>query len=240
MSEELKPRELRFDPETQRKRYLVDMFEKGLSDKRNTIGYHATSIESIQYLIKSGHLPVAQVEELFGEHDAGLPQQGDLYFVPRKSKFLNYNPDVVKFFPEEDRISTQMEVYAREIGSVHSFLTALNLTVGNSEYRDGAQTLVSGMHRYQAREFRELLHSLGITDEQIDEALIEAKERHGVVLGLRSSLLKKHKVKDGDIGAGDMRINIPSGMDYRSISGIQTFGRYEHDFFLKMKQDLPH
>lgn len=238
MPEQPKPREMRYDPETERKMYLVAMFEKGLSDTQGTIGYHATSIESIQYLIRTGHLPGSQSEELPGAHNAWRMQKGDLYFYPRKSKFPDYDPNVSKYFLDEGGVIVAVSDYAHRIASVHYLLTKLNLGLENQDYNNGARELLSGMFISEIREFRETLYSLDITDAQIDQALKEAKERKGIILGLGVSLLKTHQVRDGDRNAGDLRINFPSGMDYTYISGVESFGKHEREFFSDIKKSL--
>lgn len=237
--EKPKPRELRTDPETQRKRRLVELFEKGLDDVRGTIGYHATSLESIEHLIKTGHLPGAATEEVRGPQDPSQLQKSDLYFYPRKSQFPDYDPKVSKYFPDEARVVFRTTVYAQDVASEHYFLSKLKLGLKNQEYKLGAGALLSGTGKSEIREFREKLNSIGISDDEIDQAKAEAKQRKGVVLGLSKKLLKEYKPISGDPEEGDLRFNFPRGMDYTYISGIESIGEQERDFFRKLKESLP-
>lgn len=239
MPEQPTPREHGDSQEIIRMRRLVELFKIGLKNPTNMIGYHATSIESMQYLIATGHLPGSQAEELPNVHDERPMKKGDLYFYPRRFQFPDYDPNVSKYFLDESHVIVAVADYAQRIASVHYFLTKLNLDLENQDYNNGARELLSGMFRSEIREFRELLYALGVTDVEIDLAVKEARERKGVILGLSKSLLKKYKVKDGDAGAGDLRINFPSGMDYNYISGIESFGKQERAFFQNMKDNLP-
>lgn len=41
----------------QRERFIAEAYRKGLTDTRSTVGYHGSSKEALQYLLRTGVLP---------------------------------------------------------------------------------------------------------------------------------------------------------------------------------------
>ncbi len=211
---------------------LMELFELGLGNTRRTIGYHGTSIESMQYLIRTGHLPGAVGENIAASpENSWLPQKGDLYFYPLKSKFPGYDPDISKYFPDETHVIDSVVGYASDIAESHCFLMKLGLGLDNLEYNIGARNLMCGMFRNEIREFKEKLISIGINNADIDQAVKEAKKRKGIILGLSTTLLRQYQPKDGDKHEGDLRFTFPKGLDYKYISGLEPLGEEEFNFF---------
>lgn len=221
------------NPEMIRIKRLKELFERGLKDRGRTIGYHGTSIESMQYLIRTGHLPGAVGENITASpEDSWRLQKGDLYFYPLKSKFPDYNPDVSKHFPDEAHVIDRVARYASDVARAHYFLTKLGLGFDNPEYNLGARNVMAtGMLHTEIREFKEELISIGISSTDIDQAVQEAKQRKGVVIALSATLLKKYQPRDGDRDEGDLRFTFPNGLDYKYLSGLKPLGEEESRFF---------
>lgn len=229
------PEPLQMESEQQEKsrmNRLVELFESGMNAK-DIIGYHGTSLESIEFLAKSGHLPGG----LFSH--AG--QEGKyLYFFPKKSEFLHH-PSASEFREEKSLVSEAAD-YAESIAGSHCLLKRLGLDIGDRELDPMARNLVSNIPAdvwNPTTERDHFLNNLGIKKTDLDEALDDARKRKGVVLALNKTILTSHTLSGGDPTEGDLRILIPEGLSLDYISGLEPIGQVEWEYFEKLQEKPP-
>jgi len=209
---------------------VVELFEKGLDDTEDCIGYHGTSLEALQYLIENGHWPVSNLEGFYGDTPG-------ISFYPRKSQFSTFDLLGVNF-PDEKYMAKEAANYAEQIARSHHLLRLLNLPIDDDAMEDNARNIANNSPddaRDPEKEYRFFLEI--VKDKKIlDEAIAKAKKRHGVVIGLSKSALGKGTVQHGD--PGDLRILTPSGVDLSFISGIEPMGQEEFDFLKNLQRSL--
>ncbi len=209
-----------------RTKKILELFSRGLNDSENCIGYHGTSVEAINYLLKNGCLPGRRDSET---ENKSLPQKGDFYFMPIREHLLGLQ----EFKREETQDPTKYaENYAHFISAGDYFLTNLNLDIENQEY-------ISFSRRFlfdDDPEAEEFFLSKGFSKQLLDSAAREAKKRKGVIIGIHKNALDKYVPKYGD-GGDDLRFSLPSeGLSYEYLSGIEPLGQEEWDYFIKIKE----
>ncbi len=212
--------------ETTRLKKILELFAKGLDDSENCIGYHGTSTEAINYLLKNGYLAGRRDCEA---KDKNLPQKGDFYFMPIREHLSAFQ----EFKREEDKDPIKYaENYAHFISAGDYFLTNLNLDITNQEY-------ISFSRRFlfdDDPEAEEFFLSKGFSKQLLDSVAREAQKRKGVIIGIHKNALDKHVPTYGD-GGDDLRFSLPSeGLSYEYLSGIEPLGQEEWDYFIKIKE----
>lgn len=196
------------------------------------VAYHGTSIEAIEYMLEFGFIP-GYASENYDE--LGLPQYGDIYFGPRE----NVSWDEIPSTKGLSLNGTDLEI--QSIGAIaggvargHRFCKLLGLPI--SMYGFFAEMLVEefGNSNVFAQDARREINPIGIPEERIEQAVIDAKQRKGVIVGLHRNALKVFPFSIGDSG-DDIRIS--RGLtrltpDYLTV--IQPLGEEEKQFFAEM------
>lgn len=218
------------NPETERQRKLIELFERGLDDE-DAIGYHGTSLESIEYLIRNGHLPGGTFENP-PKHEV---QPGDFYFFPNKAKFPEH--PLASTFHDADTAIDKAAIYAQDIAEEHYLMKKLGLDFSNMKLRNAARWVTEG-YTVDSETCYRLLLAQGLSKGNLDRAIKEARGRKGVVLGLGPSMIEQHLPMEGDKGHGDLKIHLPAGLDISFLSGLEPIGQQEWDFFEKLQQEL--
>ena len=214
------------DPEiTKRENHLIDIFDLGL-DGEDVIGYHGTSLESIEYLIENGHLPGATEDIIL--------RRGDLYFYPRKKMFQEHH--LAHTFFDSEAIE-KTEEFASIIAQEHYLMKHLGLDMNDQSMRRLAKGML--LFDMEQEEAYEELGKMGFSPEQLDEALEQAEERSGIVLALDKKILQHFNPEDGDENEGDLKINCPDGLDYSYFSGLKPISDQEWDFFENLRKKDP-
>ena len=194
---------------------IISLFERGM-DTKDSVGYHGTSIESIEFLLENGHLP--------GGYD---PEDGGnyLYFWPKKSKFEG-NPLHDGLIEEKDALG-MAEYYADELAKTHFLMKRFGLDMDDGKKTRMVRDLFSPVSHDEA--YKSLL-DLGIDKKELDFEIRQAEKRKGVVLSLNSNILESHSALPGDTEE-DLRIAIPEGLKLDFISGLEPMGDKEWKYF---------
>lgn len=216
--------------EEERCRKLVEYFENGLDNDASTLGYHGTSLETIEYLIKHGHLPGGTGKKK-SEHDVAV---GALHFYPSKEKFANH-PLFAEFSDKEKAIDGAGS-YAKTIAATHYFLRALGLDLSNRDQTYIARYLTSWAHTVERDEIFDDMISAGYDREYLEQTFERAIQRKGVILALNVDLLKSHQVLDGDAREGDLKVMLTEGLDCNGIVGLEPLGQEEWNYFEEMQR----
>ncbi|TAK96308.1 hypothetical protein EPO05_02185 [Patescibacteria group bacterium] len=209
-------------------KHIAMSFERGM-DAEERIGYHGTSLESLQYLLKFGHLPGA------AEADSTLGyQRGDLFFFPRKDKFFNQHADDA--YMEEKEAIEETEVYAGILARAHFIIVSLGLDLNNPENQQVGRALSMGLDNEAEELIDQLSAKLKKSRRSIEKIISDSKKRKGVVVAIADKAIYDFSVGSGDDGEQDLYLRCPVGLSYKYIAGIKPIGQGERYFFEKIQQ----
>ncbi len=229
MTEKLPHRELTKNTELVRIQKIVELFEIGLDNDEGSIGYHGTSLEALEFLIKEGYLPGGTGTNL-KETDV---QHGDLHFFPLKSKFASHAQ--VGTFPDESEILDDVAIYAEGIAGEHYLLRKLNFDLSDQKHGYMARILARRSYDLDYQEAYTQMLLEGVDKKVLDAAIEGASKRKGVVIALSMQLLETYTPVDGD--PGDLKIHFPKGLDLNGISGIEPMSTDEYDYLDRLQND---
>lgn len=213
-----------------------ELFAHGLESKETALGFHGTSWEAIEELLRTGALPPSSSKNLKGVTHAA----GRVYFhlTPQA---LPKHPLVHTFRKTHQEVIHEVEGYAEDIARTHAFMKALGLDLGDRSFTDaraaasqmGRQRRIRSLERFfsdlNASHHYKRLRGLGITDEEIRRALEIAATRNGIVLSIRRSVMDVFKIAEGDKDNGDLSIVCPDGLPVEHISGLEPMGDFEYE-----------
>jgi hypothetical protein len=216
---------------------VSELFSKGLESNETALGYHGTSWEAIEELLRTGVLPASSSKNVSDDaHPAGR-----VYFYPLKEA-LPKHPLACTFL-EMHAIMKNAGWYARSTARVHAFVRALDLDLNDRSLNQLAGSLflfdttlpskISALIKLFSKNFAmklyESLKNFDKTDLEIQDALRLANEREGIVLSIRRNVVKAFEIADGDKNEGDVCLLCPNGVPIKHISGIEPLGQYEYD-----------
>ncbi len=219
--------------------FLLDLFEKGLDNKDEGIGYHGTSLEAIEQLLVSGKLIGRTTEDkLLRRYNLG-----DISFFPVKTKFPEH--PLFSTFLDDDKIIGEAAGYAEDNARAHAFLKLVGLNNVPEMYEHGKQVSFCSW-RFGREDYfpfmkdeKESVHAFlkrGVSICQIREAFLKTRHRKGVVLGLSEKILEFYEISGGDKGEGDLVIKARGGLDYCFLCGLEPLGEEEWDFFERLQK----
>lgn len=213
---------------------------------KGCIGYHGTSLETVEYLLKHGVLP----GHTNSSDSLLLPRE--FYFNPRLHKFPLTHPLFTKsswlemrrlFSLKDGRCSINDRSliedcisHANMISPSHYFLKNLGLRIDDGEYDYQARIMLSSLDDSQlpgkdkeAEEYFLRFRDLGFSEKELFRLINKARQRKGVVMGLSSRLLQSYVVEEGH-DAFDVKITVPEGLDGSFLSAIRPLGNQERAF----------
>lgn len=214
---------------TERIQFLVEAFEDGLNSP-DIIGYHGTSIQTIEHIIKFGKLPGSENSKLSTSKEGVA--EFSIFYLGSEQKDKVYS-GLGKKFHKNDKLLGAAASYASTIAERHYFAEQLGLPAG---------TMVSFLDANILREdyIPELIERFGVTKEQIYKAINATMNENpqGVVLGISSATLKNYEWLETTEGGefAEVVIKIPEGFSYKQIAGIEPQGQGEYDYFTKLQE----
>ncbi len=213
-----------------REKAIVAIFEKGLDDEE-AIGYHGTSLEAVEHLLRMGHLPGAsEPDKSYGY------EKGDLFFFPQKAQI----PDRLLSSKAHDDNREAIEDttdYANVIAARHYILTKLGLDLGNPDDQVVGHELQDGVDSEEACRITEELIKKGWKRKEILKIIDDSRDRKGVILTLSKDVLGKYKLGVGD-DVHDLRVTSGNSLDIKFISGLEPLGQEEWDFFENLQTSI--
>ncbi len=215
--------------EEERIQALVKLFEAGLDDEEETIGYHGTSLEAIQYMIKNGHLPGGMAVSPQGE-----AVQGDtLFFYPAPG----YKP--ILQFETNDAVIDACRSYAGILAEVHYAMGKFGLDINDWQQVSMIKSLVVlGRGDPEFDEASAFLQARGFKKNYIFKIIREAEQRKGVVLALSKKMLDRYSPQDAGETGAEYMVHIPEGLNVSEICGLDVKGQQEWDFFAKLQEQI--
>jgi len=182
-------------------------------------GFHGTSVYTLVHMIRTGVIP-GQTTPKRAEL-AFQPEPGDLYFWK--------NGEQVRGLSDMIRQSQQ---YARVIAKTHRFLAELNLPFDNEDNEYAAMELANKLcDEDEGKELIDYLHTQGVTERHIEQAIALSQPMSGVLVGISSeveaafSIIDCNKLDDG------WKIETKQGLPYRFIRGIQFLSNADKALF---------
>jgi len=214
------------------KKIVADLFERGLDDE-NCIGFHGTSLESIEYLMKNGHLP-GQVEE---DEKYGYGK-GEFFFYPKGEVFSGKESPFKEEFESDKEIMERAESYANVLSQTHYIIAKLELDLGNPKHQYIGRVLQLGLSD-EAEDMIDDFIKKGKTKKEIYKILNESKNRKGVVIGIDKKVFDGFQCKVGhpsDEDGNYLHMNCATGMDIIFITGIEPMGQQEWDYLTELQK----
>lgn len=221
---------------------VSECFQEGLSTIENSLGYHGTSIQAIQYLLREGRLPPTTHASCGwlgppdGESPRGISGPGCFYFMPVAQHF----PDHANF---EHFVSTRSAIslagdYARTNAFTHALLEKLNLNFDDSVHyqlcSEIAEAWIEGRTAPEARFHALQMYPQLADDPRLGEtraiaAIRQAKDARGVIIVLERCADQIFSVVNGDVPE-DLALDARNGIPLEAIRGIEPRGDAEFDF----------
>ena len=200
------------------------------------VGYHGTSIESIDYILQHGKLPGTTYDTYPGQEDN--PQEGDIYFVPSGNFPVRRLPEL-EDVADDILGRTSVSKYAWTVALGHGFCSKLNISIENCAR---AYSFIDALKNYgdkfraKEEEYVFFQNISGRSREEIDVAVEVALQRKGVILGLDKKALSKFRFSYGDQG-DDFRVSTNiEGLALKYLSSIKPLGEVERKYFEDLKR----
>jgi hypothetical protein len=212
---------------------LQGLVEQGINAS-DVIGYHATSVEAIEYFIQHGRMAGWTGENY---KDPSLPQNGDLYFVPLQGAIPKFPGD--EQFKSPSFVLDEMERMAEARGRKHRFLNVLGLPYTSEEpsvsvpeflFSDGLPSESLPITIHTDEDYVRLLKLR--QRSQIEHAIDSAKERKGVIAAVSSKVLKYGMP---ELAEGDLRVSMHRVPFEDLFSGIKPMGNADRQFFRTLR-----
>lgn len=228
------------NPETAGKKHLLLLVRRGVPTN-DCVGYHGTSMEAIEYLITHGSLP-----GVTHEHAKGL-EIGEFYFIPRLDYFPKNHPFFRKY-PSWKEPTSQSNTgddkklqnaahYATNIAETHYFLRRLGIDFSADDYYLVARRLFHAIaypfspFSADRLTFLNRFEQMGYTRSELLTIIREARQRKGIILGIKHTVLSNFDIQPGNDEYNDVKIYIPEGLSFEFISGASPQSTPEQDFF---------
>ncbi|MBI4089098.1 MAG: hypothetical protein HY424_00120 [Candidatus Levybacteria bacterium] len=222
-----------------REKITLGLWRKAI-DTPECIGYHCTTLETIEHAIINGRIP--GYTELSNENP-DLPQAGDIYFLPHPINFpferLPQLIDVSTISPYgKDAALRETEISSCDTAVAHRFCSILGLDI--SVYTQTALNYILDYDRPKKtidfKEASEIFQRLGFNPNLINQAIIVAKKRKGIIIGLARKALIKYPIAEGDEGT-DFRLQTKErGLPLSLLSCIKPLGEEEIAFFQTLRR----
>jgi hypothetical protein len=221
--------------ERQRAVKLLELFEAGISETPDIIGYHGTSTEALEASLKTGSLP----GQTYEDH---MHAPGDFFIAPILS---NLPSEWLRSHVESEEPIRDAQWYAEDVAMRHYVLHELGIPLDN----ENAQTAVlrfdeaeddirAGGGDLQPSD-REFIESVGM--ERLSSLMERARQRQGVVLSIKRSALEKYGFGVGDKGtldapANDAKLQTgPNGLSLDDIGGMKAMGPDGEAFIQRLR-----
>ena len=143
----------------ERIKHIVQLFETGL-DSEDCVGYHGTSLESMEYIVNNGVL----LGRLYGA-------SREIYFFPFKSKFQNH--PLRDTFPDEHDVIERTSQYAGQNAESHYLIRLLDLDIENA--KDYVESLMLSEGDYFMDEILKKHPKLGFRRSNLLKIIHEAE-----------------------------------------------------------------
>jgi len=262
MGEFLDEEALQEEQRVSRRRKIAELFENGidLENPGETVAVHATSLEAVEQIIETGMLPTgkgsgAEGNIYFYRLDVSIPQEyllnntqleevqeglGSygriLGFEKNLAKKLNLDFVNDGIFLTRLYSSVEAIFYSKLYRGEFKAKGLADIT--NEQIRESASkiTLDDLIKDYPAyeKEFRQYANQCGI--ENIIQAISEAFQRRGVVLGFSSKILElgpESAYEESDEG---WRVKVPNGLSLDYLSGIEPLGDVEYNYLEQIQE----
>ena len=209
-------------------RAFVALCERGLDNTSAIAGWHGTSLESMELLLRRGSLAASPVQHL-------KAAPGHLFFYAAK--------------PEDFETSAQRELrpdgrpgaclYAESTAQFHFLMREVGLDITDSAARlRGFEAVRRISERRRTSGATQEALGLGIQPDRVKSVLSELFERKGFLVALSKAAVERHPVSHGDIPGDDQKIFVPQGLSFDCIAGIEPLGVKEYEFFEALQRSI--
>ena len=213
-------RETILSPE-RRKERILELYKAGLDKTENTVGYHGTSVEALEFLIKNGNLA--------GATTLKDSQRRELHFFP-----VNGMEEMIPGLEEFgiDQAIKEVESYASMNAVQHFLIKSIGEKLDDKK-------MVEDYHNYgpinnKSSEIENYLLDRGLSDSQKQKLTRESLKLKGVIISLNRKILQGNVELGSDVFKNSALVNIKGGVTLDMINGIHTEGEREKDFFRKL------
>lgn len=190
-------------------------YTRGLTDE-GCLGYHGTSIYSIEYVLKSGIFPGATGRTM--PKRPVDPENGDLYFW----KIDHFG---------DDNAFTEAKRYASHIAQRHQLVELLGLDRANYRHIVAAMEFLSDDPKFRKRYLNDV--GLEMDPDDLEEPIAEAYQHQGVIVGISEDAARQFRIVDvGTLFRDDgWRLEANGvGLPFNYIRGIHPLGQLEREF----------
>ena len=215
--------------ERERATQLLSLLEVGVSETSDVIGYHGTSTEALEILLKTGTLPGQTRGNEY--HDLG-----DLFVMPVSKNIPSpwFHENHSKDQPSEPEES---EGYAGDIALRHFVLHQLNIPLSDKISHDIVMELEEERERPISISAAAKKFVKRVGEEKIEALFEKGLERKGVLLSIKKTALDKHGLGFGDSAGYDAKLQTgASGLTLEDIGGIRTLGKDGEDFIKRLQK----
>lgn len=220
---------------------VVSAFEIDTKSLPNRIGYHGTSLQTIEYVLEEGILPGGSIENPQRE-SAVAASLNKVHFYPIKEAMQLHRR--TRYFLSEREAFQKASEYAGDIAKVHSVLSAFDIPLTDGAAQTRAMIMTgfaepsTGQYQEAFAEF--LAVNRSVSEKALRETLIFAMENaKGIVLGIDRAALDGSVVNmsKGEEVA-ELVMDIPHGLSHRYIASIDPQGNLEYEFLDDLQQRL--
>jgi hypothetical protein len=216
--------EVEYTPEQQERiRFLVNGFKSGMENDK-IVAYHGTSLDVLKGVIKNGKLQGGIGGHEIHERNI-LPPQLSVVLKDSavESGWLKRHADdpALRFASE----------YAEGLSRAHATAAYLGFEPTDERFRGAFH---GGGDRVA------LIESGVVTEEDLTDAITQAKKYNGVVLGFHKDVLKDFKIRarGKHHEKGEEVIICPDGINYKYIIGLEPEGQIEWNFFENLEKNF--
>lgn len=234
------PRTSAIEKENYNRQLLLNILEHTRAHREgypeDVIMVHATSVESLAELVKTGKLPGRSFRT--SKH-----KRGDLFVYPIPDRFPDKeNPSAwVRSHTLHDMASDDIIDYANEIAPRHYLLSILKIPQQDVNRVRAIDQFLAGntprtMDDEEIRDAMNIIIEDAGSEEHLARHIANARLRQGVVIGIKRSALVKHGFAIGDPGHADFKlVTGRNGLSIDDIGSIELLGPEGYDFFESLR-----
>lgn len=197
--------------------FVREEIRRGIS--YSSYAYHGTSAVCLAQMPTTGVIPGRTTPDEPSYNFS--PKRGDLYF------YVNRPQE----YPTEEAV-WGAKSYANGTAPLHSFMSKLGLDLSNGDHYFAATAIIDNWDIHGA--YRRMLLELGLGDDQIRKAKVEASKYRGVIVGLTPSVAKDFRVVDCRNGDEGWKAETGTGLPYTYVEGIRFLSPQDFDLYKKL------
>ncbi len=241
-----------------RKKIIVELFDKGIDFEKpgSVFAVHATSIEALEAIIKTGKLPTGK----------GVDNIGYIYFYRLDQPLPGFASEEAR----NEEIAAEMKAYGRILSFATHFANRLGLDIKKDDefisgafngietrlfqqyLRNNIEVDIDDLTPNQVKRLIEtipadkLTREAGVDGEMMKQyiellgetnvinAAAEAYLRKGIIVGFNNKLFENN-VEPAEGDDDGWRVAAPDGLSLDHISGILAQGEYESEYLNRLR-----